>query len=182
MSLNTRKPSTNTDRVTPRKPAASESMTQHTTRMTTPEPILAPLAERSLLKAKMERSANVTATATSSTGSVTDIEPLDIAAFVPEAQKNKSELVVSLLRTASGATIDEIMNTTNWQKHSVRGFLSGTVRKKLRLNLIREVAGDGVRRYRIENFEALNHDSAGCHPVSVMTEGDHHATLIAKAD
>lgn len=42
-----------------------------------------------------------------------------------------------------------MMNATGWQQHSVRGFLAGVVRKKLRLNLTSEKLDDGRRVYRI---------------------------------
>ena len=42
-----------------------------------------------------------------------------------------------------------MMNATGWQQHSVRGFLAGVVRKKLRLNLTSEKLHDGQRVYRI---------------------------------
>lgn len=54
-----------------------------------------------------------------------------------------------MLRTEAGATIAEIMATTNWQAHSVRGFLSGTVKKKLGMRLEKQAGDDGVQRYRI---------------------------------
>jgi len=41
-----------------------------------------------------------------------------------------------------------IAKATNWQPHSVRGFLAGVVRKRLRLDLVSEQLGD-VRIYRI---------------------------------
>jgi hypothetical protein len=59
----------------------------------------------------------------------------------------KSDLVLNLLRRAHGASLSEISAATGWQAHSVRGFLSGTVRKKLGLNLVSVITGDGVRRY-----------------------------------
>ncbi|MGC4026320.1 MAG: DUF3489 domain-containing protein [Mesorhizobium sp.] len=62
---------------------------------------------------------------------------------------SKSDIVLKMLRSAKGATVAEIMEATAWQAHSVRGFLSGTVRKKLNLNLEADVGKDGVRRYRI---------------------------------
>ena len=43
-----------------------------------------------------------------------------------------------------------LMEATGWQPHSVRGFLSATVKKKLGLSLVSETSKDGVRRYRID--------------------------------
>ena len=57
--------------------------------------------------------------------------------------------MLGLLRSEKGTTIDAIAKATNWQPHSVRGFLAGVVRKKLKLDLASERLGD-VRIYRIE--------------------------------
>ena len=43
-----------------------------------------------------------------------------------------------------------MMQATDWQQHSVRGFLAGTVKKKLGFSLTTSKAAGGVRRYRIE--------------------------------
>jgi hypothetical protein len=61
---------------------------------------------------------------------------------------SKQDRVVALLQQPRGATLDVLVNATGWQKHSVRGFLAGTVRKKLKLPLISEKI-DGIRTYRI---------------------------------
>jgi hypothetical protein len=62
---------------------------------------------------------------------------------------SKTDLVLKKLRTAKGATIAQLAESTGWQAHSIRGFLSGTVKKKLGLNLVSEVGKDGARRYRV---------------------------------
>lgn len=59
----------------------------------------------------------------------------------------KQEQVLALLRRQSGASIDEIVAATDWQKHSVRGFMSGAVKKRLDIEVISEKGADGVRRY-----------------------------------
>ena len=62
----------------------------------------------------------------------------------------KHTRIVEMLRSPGGATIAAIMTATEWQQHSVRGFLAGVVRKKLGLNLISEVTDRG-RVYRIKD-------------------------------
>jgi hypothetical protein len=61
----------------------------------------------------------------------------------------KTETVLKKLRLARGATVEQIMEETGWQAHSVRGFLSAVIRKKLGLNLASDVGKDGRRRYRV---------------------------------
>ena len=62
----------------------------------------------------------------------------------------KQERVLTLLSRPEGASIEEIMQATDWQQHSVRGFLAGTVKKKFGFPLTSSRANDDVRRYRIE--------------------------------
>jgi hypothetical protein len=63
--------------------------------------------------------------------------------------QSKQDLVIQMLRRRSSVTIEEIIAETGWQPHSVRGFFSGFVKKKLKLPLTSEVGKDGVRRYHI---------------------------------
>ena len=63
--------------------------------------------------------------------------------------QSKQDLVIQMLRRQSGVSIDDIIAKTGWQPHSVRGFFSGLVRKKLKLPLVSDVGKDGVRRYHI---------------------------------
>jgi hypothetical protein len=58
-----------------------------------------------------------------------------------------------MLRTPAGATIASLVTATEWQQHSVRGFLAGVVRKKLGLNLVSEKTEKG-RVYRIKDGKA----------------------------
>jgi hypothetical protein len=66
---------------------------------------------------------------------------------------SKQDRIVALLQRPEGATLDVLVKETQWQKHSVRGFLAGTVRKKLKLPLLSEKI-DGVRNYRIGTAKA----------------------------
>jgi hypothetical protein len=61
--------------------------------------------------------------------------------------------ILAMLRTPAGVTIAAIMTATEWQQHSVRGFLAGVVRKKLGLNLVSEQTDKG-RVYRIKDRKA----------------------------
>ena len=61
---------------------------------------------------------------------------------------SKQSRVIAMLQSPTGATIAVIMKTTGWQQHSVRGFLAGVVRKRLKLKLSSKKV-DGNRIYRI---------------------------------
>jgi Protein of unknown function (DUF3489) len=65
----------------------------------------------------------------------------------------KHARVIAMLRKPAGVTIVAIMTATDWQQHSVRGFLAGVVRKKLGLNLVSEQTDKG-RIYRIKDGKA----------------------------
>jgi hypothetical protein len=58
--------------------------------------------------------------------------------------------MLTLLSRPDGASIAEMMQVTDWQQHSVRGFLAGTVKRKLGFSLTTSKAAGEVRRYRIE--------------------------------
>jgi hypothetical protein len=65
----------------------------------------------------------------------------------PDTKHNR---IIAMLRTSAGATIASLVSATEWQQHSVRGFLAGVVRKKLGLNLVSEQTQKG-RVYRIKD-------------------------------
>ena len=64
-------------------------------------------------------------------------------------QGTKQALLVDLLKSRSGATIDEAVAATGWQAHSVRGAISGTLKKKLGLAVTSEPVEKRGRVYRI---------------------------------
>ncbi len=70
---------------------------------------------------------------------------------VPPAVRpgTKQALLIDLLTRKKGATIDEAVAATGWQPHSVRGAISGTLKKKLGLMVTSQKPGDSPRCYRI---------------------------------
>jgi hypothetical protein len=65
------------------------------------------------------------------------------------SKSSKQQLCLELLRRPDGAGLKELQAATGWQAHSVRGFLAGTVKRKLGLTLSSDRTGAGPRRYRI---------------------------------
>jgi hypothetical protein len=63
---------------------------------------------------------------------------------------SKTAKVLDLLKRAGGATAKELMKATGWQPHSVRGFLSGTVSKKMGLAVTSTKGEDGERTYSVK--------------------------------
>jgi hypothetical protein len=69
----------------------------------------------------------------------------------PQRQRGKStqQVLVDLLSRAEGATIAQIVAATDWQAHSVRGVISGVLKKKLGLHIVSEKSKGGERIYRV---------------------------------
>lgn len=61
----------------------------------------------------------------------------------------KQALLIDLLKRKDGATIHEAIEATGWQAHSVRGAISGTLKKKLGFHVTSEPVEDRGRVYRI---------------------------------
>ena len=77
-----------------------------------------------------------------------DPTPTPTAEVVVRAD-SKTAKVLAMLRRIEGATLQQIMSVTGWQAHSVRGFVSGTLGKKLHLTVISTKGEDGQRHYSV---------------------------------
>jgi hypothetical protein len=63
--------------------------------------------------------------------------------------KTKLAQLEAMLRRPNGATIEQISKALVWQAHSVRGVMSGALKKKQGLTITNERTDDGRRLYRI---------------------------------
>jgi len=61
----------------------------------------------------------------------------------------KTAKILALLRRPAGASLAELRKATGWQPHSVRGFLSGAVKKKMGLRIDAVSRDDGERAYHV---------------------------------
>lgn len=66
------------------------------------------------------------------------------------AAGSKAAAVIDLLKQEGGATLEQMMEATGWQKHSVRGFMAGALKKRHGLT-VQSTKVDGVRTYRAES-------------------------------
>jgi hypothetical protein len=69
-------------------------------------------------------------------------------AATPE-RGTKTAKILALLKRPGGASLEQLRKATGWQAHSVRGFLSGTLKKKMGLRVASTKLQDGQRSYRI---------------------------------
>jgi hypothetical protein len=76
--------------------------------------------------------------------------PIALPLPVGPTAASKQARLICLLRASSGATLEQMMALTGWQAHTVRGAISGVLRKRLGLNVVCDSgSGSGARCYRI---------------------------------
>jgi ATP-dependent helicase YprA (DUF1998 family) len=73
----------------------------------------------------------------------------ELKAAAPRAE-SKGAQILALIRRPKGATLSELAKLTGWQNHSIRGFLSGTVNKKMGLTVESARREDGERVYSLK--------------------------------
>lgn len=82
-------------------------------------------------------------------GKRSSMEPATKATMPAVRAGSKKAHILELLRRPEGATLSELVKATGWQGHSVRGFLSGSLTKKMGLHVESFKKEDGARAYRI---------------------------------
>lgn len=101
---------------------------------------------------KTNTSRTTPSTKRQSIGKVARASRRDAASAKTDAQVRtgtKQATVIALLRRQGGATIAELQKATGWQAHSLRGAISGTLKKKLALPVTSDVLEGRGRVYRI---------------------------------
>ena len=68
--------------------------------------------------------------------------------------ETRSEQLIAMMRTRQGATAQELASAVGWQLHSVRGFISGTVKKRGDLE-VSAAKVEGLTRYRVRTRKDL---------------------------
>ena len=72
------------------------------------------------------------------------------SARIDVREGSKTATILEMLKRPEGATAKELLKATSWQPHSLRGFLSGTVGKKMGLTVISTKGQDGERSYTVK--------------------------------
>lgn len=75
----------------------------------------------------------------------------DLVKSPPSDKPTKQQIIIDLLSRKGGACLEEMIEATNWQKHSIRGVISGSLKRKLGLNVQSRITGN-VRSYFIEDL------------------------------
>jgi len=72
-----------------------------------------------------------------------------VKARVTISKTSKQQRMIEMLRRSEGATIAQLGEAFGWQAHTVRGAISGALKKKLGLKVVSDKPEDGERVYRI---------------------------------
>ena len=80
--------------------------------------------------------------------------------FKTTLANTKSQILIALLKRPKGASIAELAKASNWQAHSVRGYLSGTLKKKQGVVIASRRDDSKDRRYRILEHRSVEEGAA----------------------
>ena len=109
-----------------------------------PYPIAKPQGARWIMTINAQTAVDAKQAETAPASAILDHSP----AIAPSERQTKLATLIDMLRCEGGATIDEMAAATSWQVHSIRGALSGIVKKKLGLEVTSEKVEGRGRVYR----------------------------------
>ena len=72
------------------------------------------------------------------------------------ASQTKTSIILKALQRKRGVTLDELCALTGWKRHSMRGHLSGTLRRKRKLEIVTSISKTGIRRYYLAQHGAAS--------------------------
>lgn len=98
-------------------------------------------------------SAGAAPDAAAQAGETKQPDPSASTSAAPQGPSGKLGIVVALMRRPEGATVAQMMEATDWQAHSVRGAMAGSLKRKHKLTITSAV-GEGGKVYRIAGAEA----------------------------
>ena len=113
-----------------------------------PKPRVAPAKAKAAKKASPAKKAPKTAT--KATPKAKASKPAKATKAKGPREGSKTDKVLALLKRADGVTLKELMKATGWQAHSVRGFLSAAIGKKMGLTVVSAKEKDGERNYSVK--------------------------------
>ena len=101
-------------------------------------------------KAKSGKKASPTKKAPKGAKKASGARPGKAAKEKSVREGSKTQTILELLKRPEGATAKELLKLTGWQPHSLRGFLSGTIGKKMGLTITSTKGEDGERSYSVK--------------------------------
>lgn len=113
------------------------------------QPEAAPETKATKKATRGARRANVTPAKGKAAKKATPKKKVPRSARNDAREGSKTATILELLKRPEGATAKELLKATGWQPHSLRGFLSGTVGKKMGLAVTSTKGVDGERCYSI---------------------------------
>ena len=130
--------------------STTEQQAAHDTSGTTQEPKMTTKANAALRKPRVAPAKAKSPKQTAAKKAAKAPKKAAVAKIEGVRDGSKTAKVMDLLKRPHGATMKELMKATGWQPHSVRGFLSGTLGRKMRVSVTSVKSEDGERTYSVK--------------------------------
>jgi uncharacterized protein (DUF1778 family) len=111
--------------------------------------VLTSLANANLIAAHSQAEDGTTQFAITDAGRSALGIAIEAKATPSKREGTKQATLIELLQRPEGATLEQMVQATGWQQHTVRGCMAGALKKKLGLSIVSEKADGQQRTYRI---------------------------------